>query len=194
MSFAGDEDNGETKVWVTAIDGGGLWHVNDMTFMLFWCWKKKYVACSQCDNLIGSVPSLIGKKLWNTKSLRCPLSVVIINHIFTTAKNSGTLHHYSWIWVCFLLSRNVQASHQTKITKEEGSAKAYSVIASCLSSFFTLSSLVTSEKTKKCLAVCLTGFTAFTSNHKQLTVSVTNSHSSIVIVGNYLSPYKTNSF
>lgn len=35
MSFAGDEDDGETETWLNTMDRGGLWHVNDMTFTLF---------------------------------------------------------------------------------------------------------------------------------------------------------------
>lgn len=35
MSFAGDEEDGDTEVWLNAVDRGELWDVNDMTFTLF---------------------------------------------------------------------------------------------------------------------------------------------------------------
>lgn len=40
MSFAGDDDDSCTEVWMDAVDRGGLWHQNDATFMFFMVTEK----------------------------------------------------------------------------------------------------------------------------------------------------------
>ena len=42
MEFAGDEEQERgTEDWTNAVDKGGLWHINDMTYQLFYLIEKE---------------------------------------------------------------------------------------------------------------------------------------------------------